>query len=350
MEQEYSPQEMEYLKKLQGQKAVSGGTYGRERQYTTDEAAAYKNFSPTATRDYINPQQYKQMQSSEFGDNDYGDSYIDDYLGIAAPANEDGYYKDDFAGGQEGESDGGSMGDIAPGGDPYGLGPDIGDFSPDFSLQDTMNNLNLGTTAYNASKMGYSVADIARGLAPGALMQYGMQKAVGAVGKAYRGTAETDQYAVAAEEADIDPTSGEYVDAVNEVEQGIGFTGDRDIGKRGDFSRAQMAARGAYQDRSERGFFSDALANVKSAFNPQSAWAQARSRQAWDAEQQSDIANARGMDVQESQELDDYLGEGFMGYGQTWGEGSGGYGDDSGGFAGGLGDYGGGGFGEGDYM
>jgi len=109
MAEEYNPEQMEYLKQLQGQHAVSGGIQGSNRadQYSTDEATAYENYSPVATRDYVNPQQEYQMQSSEFGDEDYGDSYIDDYLGIAAPESGGGYYSDDFAGEDTGGHGGG---------------------------------------------------------------------------------------------------------------------------------------------------------------------------------------------------------------------------------------------------
>lgn len=317
--EEYSPEQSAYLKRLEGQKEVGGDTYD------TQEAAAMENYTPTETREYVNPQQDYQMQSGEFGTEDYGESYIDDYLGMAASPDDGGYYSDDFAGDDTGGWGGGHESvDQTKGYDTsqlqkgidahYGYGDiSLGSFK-DAAMKGVLSGgyiSSLGAPASTAIKMG--LASGITGSIPG-LMSNVVQSL-------------TKRQA-----------------AVQDLMPGL-----EAMGISPDDPMAQDYAKHTLGRRKDRGFFSSAadLITGHRSFDPTKPSA---TEVAGTTMQGLDTGKAP---VNVDQEMIDFDAElaGGMYDGNMYGGGGENYGDDSGGFAGGLGDYGGGGgFGEGDYM
>jgi len=176
-QEQYTPEENDYLKRLQGQINVSG------RQYTTDESQAYQNYAPEAQRETINTQQKFQMKSNAFGDPEYDNSYMNDYLNIA-PSN-DGYYSDDFAnpesGGEQNASAEDTTGDFQT--DAFdkqierslGIGQwGLGDFKREGLVAATTGYMAKQAGAHTTRAIGTGAASgVASGMFPSILGMFG---------------------------------------------------------------------------------------------------------------------------------------------------------------------------------
>jgi len=259
----------------------------------------------------INPQDDQRKRGRE-GNKGEGES--NPYMDMGGMITSNNYDAgNEFEGGQKGDSDGRdeTPGEITKSYNTFGL-KDM------FGLKSmSLSSLPTGGLMAYAGKLGAKLSDVLglgiKGMIPGVAQQMlsavpGAVKAGALQGKAEKAFTSRGLDAYSPE------ARATVKEAYNRAERGFTTMDDFNYGGAADWTPEEAEINEAARKSKNQGFIADIVDAYK---NPTQA-----TKDQFGNDQQQDIANARGMDVKESQEMDKYLGPGYMGYGKTWGPGS----------------------------